>query len=160
MNHPPTPTGMHVWLVLWKAYRAMESVDKRSIASLGLGGISDFALLEVVLHKGPTPINEIGRKVGLTSGSITAAVDRAQTRGWIVRIPDSIDRRVIRIDLTGEGRRVIEQSLRHHAETLEDAASILDPDERSTLITLLKKLGRHAHALNETTRVSKPASHS
>jgi MarR family transcriptional regulator, 2-MHQ and catechol-resistance regulon repressor len=149
---------MHVWLVLWKAYRAMESVDKRSIASLGIGGISDFALLEVVHHKGPTPINEIGRKVGLTSGSITAAVDRAQNKGWIVRIPDSIDRRVIRIDLTEAGRRVIEESLKHHAETLEDAASVLDPVERSTLVSLLKKLGFHAQAQNETTQISKPTS--
>jgi MarR family transcriptional regulator, 2-MHQ and catechol-resistance regulon repressor len=156
MNHQSSPTGMHLWLVLWKAYRAMESVDKRSIAGLGIGGISDFALLEVVLHKGPTPINEIGRKVGLTSGSITAAVDRAQTKGWIVRIPDSADRRVIRIDLTGEGKRVIEESLKHHAETLEDAASVLDPAERSTLITLLKKLGFHARAQNESTRTPKP----
>ena len=43
---------------------------------------SDFAVLEALLHKGPLPINEIGKKVLLTSGSITVAVDRLESKSW------------------------------------------------------------------------------
>src|SRR5260370_34868225 len=73
-------SGVHVRLVLWKAERAMEAVDRRSIEKLGLG-LSDFAVLEMLLHKGPQPVNTIGAKVLLTSGAITAAVDRLEAPG-------------------------------------------------------------------------------
>ena len=138
---------MHVWLVLWKTYKAVEAIDKRSIASLGIGGISDFGILEVLLNKGATPVNTIGKKIGLTSGSITAAVDRAEKRGWVVRVADPKDRRIVKIDLTQLGRSVIEQGMEKHATTLETPASVLSPSERETLIELLKKLGYHAQSL-------------
>ena len=139
--------GMHVWLVLWKAYRALETIDKKSISSLGLGGISDFGLLESLLNKGAAPINTIGKKIGLTSGSITAAVDRAETKKWVTRLPDPNDRRIVRIDLTEDGRRVIEESLEKHAASLEKAAAVLSSEERVTLINLLKKIGYHAEKM-------------
>jgi MarR family transcriptional regulator, 2-MHQ and catechol-resistance regulon repressor len=141
-------TGMHLWLVLWKAYKAMEAIDKRSIASLGLGGISDFAILEILLHKGPTPVNTIGKKVGLTSGSITTAVDRAETRGWVKRVAHPNDRRVIHIELTESGREIIDSSMQQHAQVLENAADVLSAEERQTLVGLLKKLGYHAQSLS------------
>lgn len=147
MSNEQKTSGMHVWLVLWKAYKSMESIDMQSISNLGMGGISDFAILEVLLHKGSTPVNTIGKKVGLTSGSITAAVDRAESKNWVVRLPDPKDRRIVKIDLTETGRRVIEQSLEKHAAVLEKAASILSIEERMTLVRLLKKIGFHAQSL-------------
>ena len=61
-------SAVHLWLVLWKASRAVEAHAFKSIASQPICG-SDFAVLEVLLHKGPLPVNTIGRKVLLTSGS-------------------------------------------------------------------------------------------
>ncbi len=148
MNQTSNISGMHVWLVLWKAYKAMEIIDKRSIADLGIGGISDFAILEILHHKGPTPINAIGKKIGLTSGSITTAVDRAEKKGWIVRGPDEKDRRVVNITLTQSGTKIISESMEKHAAVLESSASVLDAQERTTLIQILKKVGYHAQSLS------------
>lgn len=138
---------MHVWLVLWRAFKALEAHDRRSIASLGLGGRSDFALLEVLLHRGPLPVSAIGAKVFLTSGSITTAVDRAEQKGFVERRPSVVDGRVVEVHLTSAGRRVISQAFALHAKNLEKAASGLDRHERGQLIILLKKLGRAAEAL-------------
>src|SRR6267143_6555864 len=66
-------SGVHVFLVLWKSARAVESYAEISITDLEMCG-SDFAVLEALLHKGPLPVNEIGKKILLTSGSITVAV--------------------------------------------------------------------------------------
>ena len=63
-------SGVHVFLVLWKAARAVGSYAQKSITDLEIGG-SDFTVLEALLHKGPLPVNEIGKKVLLTSGSMT-----------------------------------------------------------------------------------------
>jgi len=54
-------TGSHIRLVLWKSNKAVEKVDKESIAQTGLG-LSDFSIMEPLLHKGPLPINQIGEK--------------------------------------------------------------------------------------------------
>src|SRR5712692_8134164 len=76
---PSREAATRVCRGLWKAAPAIEQNAIRSGSALGLGR-SDFAVLEVLLHKGPQPVNIIGRKVLLTSGSITAAVDRLQSR--------------------------------------------------------------------------------
>src|ERR1035441_9844398 len=84
-------TGIHLWLVLWKAYTAVRSHAERHIHSLGLG-FSDFAVLEALLHKGPTAVNTIGEMVHLTSGSITAAIDRLERKSLVARGADPSDR--------------------------------------------------------------------
>jgi len=79
-----TPSATHLWLILWRAYDALREHAERNIASLGLG-FSDFAVLEYLLHKGPSPVNIVGAKIRLTSGSITAAVDRLERKGMVER---------------------------------------------------------------------------
>jgi MarR family transcriptional regulator, 2-MHQ and catechol-resistance regulon repressor len=144
MTNGEDTSGMHLFLVLWKAFKAFEHIDKRSITELGLGGFSDFAILELLLNKGPTPINTIGKKIHLTSGSITAAVDRAEKKGLVERQWDPGDRRIIHASLTAEGKATIKAALKKHALALEEAAGGLNDAERSQLLKLLKKLGFHA----------------
>src|SRR6266849_8587769 len=77
---PGDRSGVHVWLVLMKAHRSLVRHAERSIVALDMC-ISDFGVLEVLLHKGPQSVSEIGRRVDLTSGSITTAIDRLEERG-------------------------------------------------------------------------------
>jgi len=136
-------TGPHIRLVLWKAHKAVEAVDKASIVATGLC-LTDFAVLEALLHKGPMPVNTIGKKVLITSGSISTAVDRLSKKGLVKRAQDPSDGRVFMVHLTKSGRQVIEDAFRRHRRNLETTAGVLSDEERSTLVHLLKKLGRHA----------------
>src|SRR5205814_5480218 len=95
-------SGTHLWLVLMKAHRTLGRLAARSIESSEVG-LSDFAVLEMLLHKGPQPVNEIGRRVELTSGAITTAVDRLQSRGLVTREPHASDRRARIVRLTAAG---------------------------------------------------------
>src|ERR1700686_5586014 len=88
---PSKNSGVHLWLVLMKAHRALSRHAMRSIEPSGLG-FSDFAVLEVLLNKGPQRVNDIGRRVDLTSGSITTAVDRLEKPGLVVGGPHREDR--------------------------------------------------------------------
>ena len=139
-------SGVHVWLVLWKATSAIEVHALQSIDALGISR-SDFAVLEVLLHKGSLPVNGIGKKVMLTSGSSTAAVDRLEQRKLVERKWGHEDRRVCLVDLTAAGRRLICKAFSDHAETMEHAAQGLTRQERETLLVLLKKLGLCAQGL-------------
>jgi MarR family 2-MHQ and catechol resistance regulon transcriptional repressor len=143
---PGDRSGVHVWLVLMKAHEALRQHAMRHIESLGIG-FSDFAALEVVLHKGPTPVNEIGRLVRLTSGSITSAVDRLEHKGLVERRTDSTDRRTRVVHLTPAGRKLISCAFADHERAMERAAEGLTKEERAELITLLKKLGLQAQNL-------------
>src|SRR5438132_11359003 len=138
-------SGTHLWLVLMKAHRTLERLATRSI-ELSEVGLSDFAVMEMLLHKGPQPVNEIGRRVELTSGAITTAVDRLESRGLVTREADPGDRRARIVRLTAAGQEHAARIFAGHKAVMDVAAGGLSKNERATLIALLKKLGSSAGA--------------
>jgi MarR family transcriptional regulator, 2-MHQ and catechol-resistance regulon repressor len=140
-----TASATRLWLVLWKAARAVEQNAIRSVSGLGLG-LSDFAVLEVLLHKGAQPVNVIGKKVLLTSGSITTAIDRLEQRKLVSRTPHPEDKRARMVELTDEGKRVIAGAFQQHELDMEETLAVLAPNERAELRRLLRKVGLFAAA--------------
>jgi MarR family transcriptional regulator, 2-MHQ and catechol-resistance regulon repressor len=140
---PENIRGVHVWLIVMKAFHAIAGYASRSSRESGLGQ-SDFRVLEALLHKGPLPVNAIGPKVFLTPGSISTAVDRLYERGFVTRTEQGTDRRVRLVDLTLKGRCLIEQIFSAHAQDMEKLAETLTASERAQLIKALKKLGHRA----------------
>src|SRR5205085_5115531 len=136
-------SGIHVWLVLMKAFQALLPHAAGSIKRTELGD-SDFRILEALLHKGPLPVNTVGPKVWLTPGSISVAVDRLVTKGLVSRKGHADDRRVRQVELTPKGRALIRRGFGEHAAAMENIVSVLSESERLTLLRLLKKLGKHA----------------
>ncbi len=139
-------TGAHLRLVLWKAARALTRVDRLSIKETGLG-LSDFSIMEALLHKGALQIGEIGEKVLLTSGSMTAAINRLEKGGFVKRMRDTEDARCYYVALTKSGQKVIESAYAKHERNLEKVAEALTDQERTELVRLLKKIGLHAKGL-------------
>jgi MarR family 2-MHQ and catechol resistance regulon transcriptional repressor len=137
------PSGVHIWLVLMKAFHAIDSYSAPGLRASGLGS-SDFRVLEALLHKGPMPVNTIGPRVWLTPGSISTAVDRLYERGLVSRADGIEDRRVRVVDLTPEGRKLIESVFQAHAAQMEELAESLSAAERKQLVQLLKKIGKRA----------------
>jgi MarR family 2-MHQ and catechol resistance regulon transcriptional repressor len=135
-------SGVHVWLVLAKAFHALAAHAEESLnlSRTGLGD-SDFRVLEVLLHKGSLPVNTIGPKVWLTPGSISVAVDRLEKKALVKR-KNTDDRRVRLVELTAKGRALITKTFREHAAAMEEVAGVLSKDERLILLRLLKKLGK------------------
>src|SRR6476660_10463995 len=98
-----------LWLVIAKSYRALSLLAERSIAKTGLCP-TDFAALEALLHKGSLTISEIQDKVRLASGSMTAAVDRLEKLGLVVRKSSPNDRRARIVELTPKGKQLAASS--------------------------------------------------
>jgi MarR family transcriptional regulator, 2-MHQ and catechol-resistance regulon repressor len=136
-------SGVHVWLVLMKAYHALAARAEESLnlSETGLGD-SDFRVLEALLSKGPLPVNTIGPKVWLTPGSISVAVDRLAKKKLVKRRTTD-DRRVRLVELTAKGRELVAKAFERHAAAMEKATS-LSKGERLNLLELLKKLGKGA----------------
>lgn len=119
-------TGPKLWVILARAHGALASYVQDRIAAEGLG-LSDFMVLEVLLHKGPMSISAIGEKVLLANASMTAAVDRLEEKGWVVRQSSESDRRSKVVTLTREGRAFISSVYARHARDIEAVTSALSP---------------------------------
>ncbi len=132
-----------LWIILARAHRALGTLAERSIADTGLC-LSDFMVLEALLHKGPLTIGAIQEKVLLATGSMTAAVDRVENKGLVIRTTTKEDRRARVLQLTDEGRRIAELAYTRHAQDLERQMEVLTAEEKQQLGDLLKKLGHHA----------------
>jgi MarR family 2-MHQ and catechol resistance regulon transcriptional repressor len=144
-----------LWIVLARCHRAVSALVERSVADLGLC-LSDFMVLEALLHKGPLTISDIQAKVLLASGSMTAAVDRLEKRSLLVRKTTAADRRARLLELTAEGRQLIDRAFKEHSADLERVMSVLDTAEKQELYTGLKRLGQFAaETLRETVAVEK-----
>jgi MarR family 2-MHQ and catechol resistance regulon transcriptional repressor len=138
----------HVWLVMMKAMRALTRYAAAGIEGTGLGD-SDFGVLEVLLHKGPLPVNTIGPIVDLTPGSISIAVDRLVAKGLVSRVESTEDRRVRMVALTPRGKDLIVSAFRKHSGQMKRVFSELSPEELRGLEAALKKIGKRAASLME-----------
>jgi MarR family 2-MHQ and catechol resistance regulon transcriptional repressor len=138
----------HVWLVMMRAMRALTRYATAGIEETGLG-LSDFGVLEILLHKGPLPVNTIGPMVDLTPGSISIAVDRLVAKGLVSRVESGEDRRVRIVALTPRGKDLIVSAFRKHSGQMKRVFSELSPEELRGLEVKLKKVGKRAAALME-----------
>jgi MarR family transcriptional regulator, 2-MHQ and catechol-resistance regulon repressor len=136
----------HVWLVMLKAMRALTRYAAAGIDETGLG-LSDFGVLEVLLHKGPAPVNALGPMVDLTPGSISIAVDRLFAKGLVSRVESAEDRRVRMVALTQRGKYLIVAAFQKHSGQMKRVFSELSPEELRGLEVALKKVGKRAATL-------------
>lgn len=134
------PAPEQVWVALARAYRGLSLAVERSVAETGLG-LTDFMMLEALLHKGPMTITEIQASVLLlATGSMTAVVDRLERKGLIARRFTEKDRRARVLELTEAGRDQIAAAYDEHRASLREWFSVLTAEERTTMFTALRKL--------------------
>ena len=138
--------SLHTWLVMMKAHQAIVRYILADLEETGLGA-SDFQVLEVLLHKGPLPVNVIGPKVNLTPGSISVAVDRLVAKGLVSRVESASDRRIRMVELTPHGKSVIKPIFKAHVATIEKIFAKLSQKEIKQLEQSLRSIGLEAEEL-------------
>ena len=142
------PEALHAWLIMLKAWRSMSHYVFPTLLEEGLGE-SDFRVLEVLLHKGPMPVNAIGPKVDLNPGSVSVAVDRLYKKGLVSRVESTCDRRVRTVSLTEKGRRMFVPLFRRHTAVIKHAFEGVSSEQLQQLELILKKIGKRAESLAE-----------
>lgn len=138
--------ALKLWIVLSRASSAVEEHAERDVARNGLT-LAEFAVLEVLYHKGPLLLGEVQRRVLVSSGGVTYLVDRLERRGLVERRECPTDRRARYAALTPEGEDMIARIFPQHASSIERAVSGLEADEQREAIRLLRTLGHFAESL-------------
>src|ERR1700727_2482392 len=146
-----TISAPRLWLVLARAYGSIGAYIEDSMTAKGLG-LSDFMVLEVLLHKGPMTISAIGEKVLLASASMTSAIDRLEKRDLVRRKSCTSDRRIRIVELTDGGKAFIEEIYARHEKDLEAVIDGLNQEQRRATYEGLKKIGLAAQMAVATTK--------
>ncbi|NLV88532.1 MAG: MarR family transcriptional regulator [Tissierellia bacterium] len=132
--------SLKLLVVMLRAAQTVEDLVKKDMRSYGINP-TEFAVLELLYHKGDQPIQKIGEKILLASSSITYVVDRLEEKGFVKRVDSSEDRRVKFASLTIKGKELMEEVFPKHEKRIEEIFSILNEGEIDLAIKLLKKIG-------------------
>ncbi|MCR8845204.1 MarR family transcriptional regulator [Paenibacillus sp. SC116] len=141
-----TEASLHLFRVFSKAFKSISDHTAAGCKQEGFNP-TDFAVLEMLYHKGPQPIQQIGAKLLLQSGNITYVIDKLERNGYVKRHPCTKDRRVIYAELSESGWKSMKLIVPRQAHMLRRALSGLSMKEKDQAITLLKKLGLQAERL-------------
>lgn len=122
--------------------RCTQNVHKREYKTIKEGGltVSQFAVLEILYHKGDLRVSEIIDKILSTGGNMTVVIDNLVKDNLVKRCIDPKDRRVNLISITEKGKDLISKIFPKHLENINEIFSALTIEEKKNLISLLKKL--------------------
>jgi MarR family transcriptional regulator, 2-MHQ and catechol-resistance regulon repressor len=139
--------SLKLFVTLSKAHRAITDLVKEDIKKYGLN-TTEFAVLELLYHKGDQPLQQIGQRILLASGTITYVVDKLEKKQLLSRKPCPKDRRITYATITDKGQLLLGEIFPKHQTRLNEIFAGLDMDEKQEAITLTKKLGLYADSLN------------
>lgn len=138
--------SLKLYTVLTRAAESLHAHTKADIESHGLTS-TEFAILEALYHKGRMLLNEVQKKILVSSGGITFLIDKLEKRGLVQRTPCASDRRARYAELTEEGTKLMDRIFPTHAEVIRRACAGLSLADQRKAIELLKALGQEAAAL-------------
>ena len=117
---------------------------KRFMDESGLS-VSQLNTMMRLYHKGECGLSEISGHLGISNAATSQAVDRLVQMGLLGRREDPQDRRVKQLELTDQGRTLIEKVFDSRRQWMEGLTDTLTPDQQETIIDALTLLTRAAH---------------
>ncbi|MED4475544.1 MarR family transcriptional regulator [Oceanobacillus caeni] len=138
--------SLKAFVVLLKANKTLAELIKKDISSHGMR-TSDFTVLEALYHKGKQTIKQITQSVLINTGSITYVIDKLEKKGLLERTPCKDDRRVVYIQLTDQGIKLMEEIFPLHQQVIENVFEGVTNEEKKIVIDVLKRVGKKSEQL-------------
>lgn len=132
--------------VFLRASQHIQEVIRKDMMPYGLNP-TEFAVLELLYHKGDQPIQIIGQKILIASSSITYVVDKLVGKNYVTRVGCAEDKRVTYASLTPEGQALIKTIFPEHEKRMEEVFEGLSLEELEQLIQSIKKIGYKAQSM-------------
>lgn len=132
--------SLKLFIVMSRAHKAISEQTNQFFQANGVNP-TEFAVLELLYHKGKQPLQKIGGKILLASGSITYVIDKLEKRGYITRVNCPSDRRVTYAEISEAGNEFMGRIFPEHEKHLHELTNALSSEEKEQAIELMKKLG-------------------
>ncbi|WP_020006298.1 MarR family winged helix-turn-helix transcriptional regulator [Salinicoccus albus] len=137
---------INAFTVFMKSSASVEKLIKQDFLKKEIN-LNEYAILELLYHKGDQPIQSIGRKILMGGGSITYVIDKIEDKGFLYRKPCEEDRRKMFACITETGKAYMDQRVVEQEALINTIFDEWDDDEVENAIQLLKRVGIHAESL-------------
>lgn len=134
---------MRLRRALARAEQAVAEAERQLLSPHQLCA-SDLEILARLARKGRQRVNALAQRVGLTSGSITTAVQRLLKRGLVETQRDTADKRVVWVETTAEGQFLARELSAQRTSRFEEVLETWSTREQAILTNFLKRLRRDA----------------
>lgn len=147
----PTPkspdeiASLQLILSIGRSFKYVDDYVRPRMLQLGLT-MTEFSVLNVLYHGGPTPLGELSNRILLTGASTTYTVKKLEERKLMTRRPLPEDHRVILGAITSRGRDLLDRVMPLHTRHLVEAMRALSTEEKQTAAQLLRKLQSLPHS--------------
>ena len=139
---PAEVRALNAFIKLARAMNSMNATLARHVAEDGDITMSQFGVLEALLHLGPLSQGDIGQKLLLSGSNVTTVIDNLEKRGFVKRTRRAGDRRVVDVELTESGRKLIARLFPAHARRITTLLSALTSKQQDQLGELCRTLGK------------------
>ncbi len=136
---PDEAAALQLILSIGRAFKFVDDYVRPRMQKHGLT-MTEFSVLMVLWHGGPTPLGELSERILLTGASTTYTVKKLEKRGLLARESRSEDKRVVMGVITEKGRTLAKKVAALHATELAEAMHRLSTEEKKTAAHLLRKL--------------------
>lgn len=134
--------ALNAFIKLMRATNSLGGHLARNLAADADLTMSQFAVLEALLHLGSMGQSDICGKLLLSGSNITTVIDNLEKRELVRRTRRSDDRRVVDVALTEAGRKLITRLFPAHAQRITNLFSALTPRQQDQLADLCRTLGK------------------
>lgn len=97
-------------------------------------------MLETQAENGKISQTELGRMLLVNRSNVTGLVDRMEKAGWVRRVPDGEDRRINMVEITDDGRKILDSTKNVYMKRIEEITSVLSDSEKKLLVEILEKI--------------------
>lgn len=133
------PLEQRIVAAIRQIVRAVDLHSRRIVEACGLTG-PQLATLAVVARLGPTTPTAIAKAVHLSQGTVTGILQRLERQSLTRRTPSDRDRRTVVIEVTDEGRAVLEQAPSLLQDQFRAELSALAEWERMQILATLQRV--------------------
>jgi DNA-binding MarR family transcriptional regulator len=94
---------------LRRIFKAIQDYSHEVSEKFGITGPQLWAL-KTISQNESLSLSDLGKRMYLHPSTITGVIDRLEKKGYVTRIRDQVDRRVIYVQLTAEGKRLAKRA--------------------------------------------------
>ncbi len=129
----------HLSKIIVEFYERLSSWEDSVVRDSGLS-TAQAHTIEIVGHAGPIKMKDLAQKIGVTTGTLTVAVDRLEEKQLLVRQSCKTDRRAYLIELTESGEAYFKQHHNFHIKMTQEIVADLTDEEQQIFGTILEKM--------------------
>lgn len=132
--------------VFMKSSKSVEKLIKQDFLKKEIN-LNEYAVMELIYHRGDQPIQSIGKRVLMGGGSITYVIDKLEDKGFLYRRPCEKDRRKMFACITEEGKQYMKKRVKEQESLINTIFGEMNDQEVKEAIELFKRIGVHAESL-------------